>query len=166
MAHLHKVVFIAAIFFISAWATESASASDLPSDLCSLLPATQVSSILGTAYDSPQKSVAPRFSAGTPEGTDCTYQPKDAAASKLLFRSHVDPKAEDTKWLFYRLGEFTKTKTPVSGLGDEAYFDASHGLHVRKGNVRMFFNLVPTGTFNAEKEKQMKDLAAGVVSQL
>lgn len=166
MTDLRKPLFMLATLLLIACAARSARANEPPADLCSLLPATQVSSTLGTTYDAPQKSVAPRFSAGTPEGTDCTYQPKDAAGSKLLFRGYVDASAEDTSWLFRRLKTFYKTTTPVSELGDEAYFDDAHGLHVRKGKVRLFFNLAPPGNFNAEKEKQMKDLAARVVAQL
>lgn len=166
MADLRKPLFLLATFLLTACAAQSAKASEPPSDLCSLLPASELSKTLGQTYDEPQKTVAPRFSAGTVTGTDCTYQPKDAAASKLLFRAYVDPSSDDTKWLFLRLTKFYKTTTPVTGLGDEAYFDDVHALHVRKGNVRFFINLIPMGAFGPEKEKQMKDLAARVVAQL
>lgn len=165
MADLRKSLLFGT-FLIIACTAELASAAEPPADLCSLLPSAQLSKTFGQAYDDPQKSIAPRFSAGTPQGTDCNYQPRDSAAGKLLFRAYVDPTAADTKWLFLRLSKFYKTTTPVTGLGDEAYFDDVHGLHVRKGAVRMFFNLTPAGAFGLEKEKQVKDLAAGVVAQL
>ncbi|MGB2605233.1 MAG: hypothetical protein WBC78_16670 [Candidatus Sulfotelmatobacter sp.] len=155
-----------AILLVTACWAQSAKATEPSSDLCALLPASQVSAVLGTAYDSPQKSVAPRFSSGTVTGTDCNYQPKDAEAAKLLFRGYVDASVQETTWLFVRLSKFYKTTTPVPGLGDEAYFDDAHGLHVRKGKTRLFFNLAPVDTFSAEKEKQMKALAAGVIAQL
>lgn len=166
MVDLRRFLLILATFLVSGCAVQSARANEPPADLCSLLPAAQVSTILGAAYDSPQKSVAPRFSAGTVTGTDCNYQSKDAAANKVLFRAYVDPSADETKWLFLRLSKFYKTTTPVSGLGDEAYFDDAHGLHVRKGKVRLFFNPVPMGDFTPAREKQMKDLAGSVVAQL
>ena len=166
MGYLSKLSLIVAILVVSACSAQSAKETEHSSDLCALLPASQVSAVLGTAYDSPQKSVAPRFSAGTVTGTDCNYQPKDAEAAKLLFRGYVDPSAQDTSWLFLRLSKFYKTTTPVPGLGDEAYFDDAHGLHVRKGAARLFFNLVSVGTFSAENEKQIKALAAGVIAQL
>jgi hypothetical protein len=166
MNYLHKLSLTVVILLIGACSAQSANASEPSTDLCLLLPASQVSAVLGTAYDSPQKSGAPRFSAGTADGTDCNYQSKDAEAAKLLFRGYADPSAQETSWLFLRLSKFYKTTTPVSGLGDEAYFDDAHGLHVRKGKARLFFNLTPAASFSAEKEKQMKDLAAGVVAQL
>jgi hypothetical protein len=166
MDYLHKFSVIAAVFLASSCWAQSATATEPSSDLCALLPASHVSSVLGTAYDSPQESVAPRFSAGTVTGTDCNYQPQDAEAAKLLFQGYVDPSSQDTSWLFLRKSKFYKTTTPVPGLGDEAYFDDAHGLHVRKGKARLFFNLAPVGTFSAEKEKQMKALASGVIAQL
>ena len=167
MAYLSKLSLIVVILLVNACSAQSAMATDPSSDLCALLPASQVSAVLGAAYDSPQKSVAPRFSAGTVTGTDCNYQPKDAEAAKLLFRGYVDPSAKDTSWLFLRLSKFYKTTTLVQGLGDEAYFDDAHGLHVRKGKARLFFNLVPVDTSTEkEKEKQMKAVAAGVIAQL
>jgi len=166
MNYLSKLSLLVAILLTSACWAQSAKATDPSSDLCALLPASQVSAVLGKAYDSPQKDVAPRFSAGTVAGTDCNYQPRDAQAARLLFRGYVDPAAQDTSWLFLRLSKFYKTTTPVPGLGDEAYFDDAHGLHVRKGTARLFFNLAPAGTFSAENEKQMKALAAGVIAQL
>ena len=165
MTVLRRAFLITAILFATACTIQSA-ATELPANLCSLLPAAELSKTFGQAYDDPQKSVAPRFSAGTATGTDCNYQSKDAAAGKLLFRAYVDPSSDETKWLFLRLTKFYKTTTPVSGLGDEAYFDDAHGLHVRKGNVRLFFNLIPTGDFGPEKENQMKIVASGVVAQL
>jgi hypothetical protein len=47
-------------------------------------------------------------------------------------------------------------------LGDEAYFDEQHTLHVRKGRIRFYLNLDPIGTFTPAIEKQLKDLASRV----
>lgn len=166
MSYLPRLSLIFATCVGIACMVQFAGAAEPPADLCSLLSPNQVGTTLGGAYDSPQKGVAPRFSAGTVQGTDCNYQPKDAAASKVLFRAYVDPKEEDTKWLFLRLSKFYKRITPVTGLGDEAYFDDVHGLHLRKGNVRMYITLTPVGEFTPEREKQIKDLGASVVSGL
>jgi hypothetical protein len=166
MDYMHRLSMVATVLFSSGCWAQSAMATEPSSDLCALLPASHVSAVLGTAYDSPQQSVAPRFSAGTVTGTDCNYQSKSTDATKLLFEAYVDPSARDTSWLFLRKSKFYKTTTPVSGLGDEAYFDDAHGLHVRKGKARLFFNLTPVGTFGAEKEEQMKTLASGVIAQL
>jgi hypothetical protein len=166
MPYLRKLALAVLPFFASGCWAQSAKAGEPSIDLCSLLTASHVSAVLGTAYDSPQQSIAPRFSAGTVTGTDCNYQPKDAEAAKLLFQGYVDPSAKDTSWLFLRKSKFYKTTTPVAGLGDEAYFDDAHGLHVRKGKARLYFNLAPPGTFSAKNQKQMKALASGVIAQL
>jgi len=166
MAKLRKLALIAATLLISTCAAPSASANEFPADLCSLLPATEVTKTLGQSYDSPQKSVAPRPYANTAEGTDCHYGPKNSQASTLWFRAYVDPSPAAATDLFARLKVFYSPPTPVTGLGDEAYFDPQHGLHVRKGKVRFFLSLVNMKSFTPANEKQLKDLAARVIGQL
>ena len=39
----------------------------------------------------------------------------------------------------------------MNGIGDEAYLDAQHGLHVRKGKVRFFISA------KAANDKQLRD---------
>jgi hypothetical protein len=63
------------------------------------------------------------------------------------------------------LSRFFGTPTPITGLGDEAYFDKEHGIHVRKGKVRFYINLEPMD-FNPTAEKQLKDLASRVTGRL
>jgi hypothetical protein len=63
------------------------------------------------------------------------------------------------------LGKVYSPQTPVTGLGDEAYFDPQHALHVRKGKVRFYLNLDPVDSA-ATVEKQLKDLASRVVGRL
>ena len=162
MVHLRKLSLIAAAFLVTTCAVHSAKAAEPPADLCSLLPAAEVSKILGQAYDSPQKSVAPRPYANTAMGTDCNYLAK---GSKLWFRAYVDPSPSAAADLFAKLGKFYSPQTPVAGLGDEAYFDPEHALHVRKGKVRFYLNLDPVNSAPTV-EKQLKDLASRVVGRL
>jgi hypothetical protein len=162
MAHLSKLSLIAATLLVTTCAVHLARATEPPADLCSLLPAAEVSKTLGQAYDSPQKSVAPRPYANTATGTDCNYLAK---GSKLWFRAYVDPSPSVAADLFARLSKFYGPPTPVTGLGDEAYFDKDHGLHVRKGKVRFYLNLEPM-KFPPAIEKQLKDLASWVVGRL
>jgi len=161
MVRLRKLSLIAATFLVTTCAVHSARATEPPADLCSLLPVSEVSKTLGQAYDSPQKSVAPRPFANTATGTDCNYLSKDG--SKLWFRAYVDPSPSAAADLFARLKIFYGPPTPITGLGDEAYFDSRHGLHVRKGNVRFYLNLAP---FTPAKEKPLKDLASRVAGRL
>ncbi|MGO8854237.1 MAG: hypothetical protein ACLQO1_00795 [Steroidobacteraceae bacterium] len=163
MAHLSKLFFVAEAFLVTTCAVYSARATEPPADVCSLLPAAEVSKTLGQAYDSPQKSVAPRPFANTVTGTDCSYR---AVQSTLLFRAYVDPSPSAAMDLFAKLSKYFGTPTPIAGLGDEAYFDEAHGLHVRKGNVRFYINLDPIGTFTPAMEKQLKDLASRVSGRL
>jgi hypothetical protein len=162
MAYSRNLSLIAATFVLTTCAVHSARATEPPDDLCSLLPAAEVSKTLGRAYESPQKSVAPRPYANTAEGTDCNYLAK---GSKLWFRAHVDPSPSAAADLFARLGKFYSPQTPVPGLGDEAYFDPAHALHVRKGKVRFYINLEPLN-FSPAIEKQLKDLASQVTGRL
>ncbi|HLJ25252.1 MAG TPA: hypothetical protein VKY85_00925 [Candidatus Angelobacter sp.] len=162
MAHLNKLSLIVATFVVTCLVDSARAAT--PADLCSLLPASEVSKTLGRAYDPPQKSAAPRPFANTNTGTDCNYLSK--GGSKLWFRAYVDLSPSAAADLFARLSKFYGTPTPVKGLGDEAYFDAAHAIHVRKGNVRFYINLDPIGTFTPAIEKQIKDLASGVIGRL
>jgi len=162
MAHLNKSWLVVTALLVATCAVPSARASEPPADLCSLLPAGEVSKALGQAYDSPQKSVAPRPYANTAEGTDCNYSAK---GSKLWFRAYVDPSPSAATELFAKLGKFYSPQTPVASLGDEAYFDPQHALHVRKGKVRFYLNLDPVNSAPTV-EKQLKDLAGRVVGRL
>ena len=162
MAYSRNLSLIAATFVLTTCAVHSARATEPPVDLCSLLLAAEVSKTLGRAYDSPQKSVAPRPYANTAEGTDCNYLAK---GSKLWFRAYVDPSPSAAADLFARLGKFYSPQTLVPGLGDEAYFDPAHALHVRKGKVRFYINLEPMN-FSPAIEKQLKDLASQVTGRL
>ena len=136
---------------------KSAFAAEPPSDLCSLLPAVTVSKTLGTSYGSPQKSVAERPFANTATGTDCRYQSR---RNSLLFRTYVDPSPSASADLFARLKNFFgRGSADVTGIADEAYFDARHGLHVRKGKVRYFIS-------GAGSDQQLKELATGIAQQL
>jgi hypothetical protein len=154
---------IASPLILSAGLVQGArAANDPPADLCALLPAADVSKILGQTYNAPEKSVAPRPYANTAQGTDCHYSAK---GSVLWFRAYVDPSATAATELFDKLGKFYQPQTPVPGLGDEAYFDREHALHVRKGKVRFYLN-VNSANFSPAVEKQVKDLANKVIAQL
>jgi len=160
MSHTRSLLFVASTFLLTICTIPPARAAEPPSDLCSLLPATEVSKILGQTYNAPEKSVAPRPYANTPTGTDCNYSSKKG---KLWFRAYVDPSPSAASELFAKLKLFYSPPTPVSGIGDEAYFDPQHAIHVRKGKVRYYLNLSPS---TPAIEKQIKDLASHVAGQL
>ena len=111
------------------------AATTEPPDPCSLLSVAEVSRVMSGSYAPPEESVAPRPFANTVEGKDCHYR---AMAGELLFRIYFDPSPDEATRLFAQLKMFYSPPKAVPGVGDEAYFDSRHGLHVRKGNVRYF----------------------------
>jgi hypothetical protein len=164
MAHLSRLSLIAAVLLVTACAVPSAKAAEPPADLCSLLPAADISKTMGKPYDLPEKSVAPRPFANTATGTDCHY-PSKSSGSNIWFRVYVDPSPAAAAELFARLSKFYGPPTPVSGLGDEAYLDAQHALHARKGKVRFYINL-NVDSFTPAIEKQIKELGSQVAGRL
>lgn len=158
MAYLRRTSLIAATLLVTSCIVQSAKAAEPPADLCSLLPAADVSKILGQAFAAPEQSVAPRPFANTNTGTDCHYSSK--GGGKLWFRAYVDSSPAQTTELFARLKMFYGPPTPINALGDEAYLDSKHALHARKGKVRIYLELSPIEPFTPAKEKQLKDLAA------
>jgi len=139
------------------YAAHSASAAEPPANLCSLLPVAVVNQVVGATYANPVKTVAPRPFPNTVEGTDCTYK---SSRHTLLFRIYVDPSPKAATDLFAELKMyFGAGSTAVTNLGDEAYIDANHGLHVRKGKVRFFVDGEAT-------DKQRDTLATGIAGQL
>jgi hypothetical protein len=145
------------------FAAQRASATDAPSDPCSLLTAAQLSSALGEKYAAPEKSVAPRPFANTAQGSDCQYKTA-SGQDPVLFRVYFDASAAQATDLHARLKAFFgKDGTPAI-VGDEAYVDKNAAIHVRKGNVRYYLAIshgeTPTG------RKQILALAALVAGEL
>lgn len=135
----------------------TAGAATLPQDLCDLLPAATVSKTLGTPYTAPQRSVAPRPFPGAVTGTDCLYK---SSSHEIIFRIYADPSVSASTELFAKLKMFFGAhSTNVDGLGDEAYRDANHALHVRKGAVRFFLD-------GGRSDEKLRALANGVAGQL
>lgn len=161
MTHMRRFSIIASTLLLGVCSIRPAKAAEPPADLCSLLPAADVNKILGQTYSGPQKSEAPRPFANTATGTDCNYASKNG---KLWFRAYVDSSPSQATELFARLKVFYSPPTPVAGIGDEAYFDSQHAIHVRKGKVRYYLNLTPAKS--PDIEKQVKDLATRVATQL
>jgi hypothetical protein len=153
MNRWRKLGLVAVAFAVAALACDAATQ---PADPCSVLTAADVSKALGQNFGAPTESVAPRPYANTVQGTDCHYK---VGSSELLFRIYFDPSPGDATNLFAKLKMFYSPPTPVSGVGDEAYLDPRHGLHVRKGNVRYFLS-------GPEDEKKVTALGMVVAGKL
>jgi hypothetical protein len=79
---------------------------------------------------------------------------------------YLDPSTAVAKDTFAKLSAYFTPSTAVPGIGDSAYLDSSHAIHVQKGKVRFYININPVGTNTAQEEKQQKALAAWVAGQL
>ena len=165
MANPGKLSLFAATLLLAACAVQPARATQAPADPCSLLSAADLSTAIGQTYGSAAKSTAPAPFANTVEGTDCNYS-SSGGGSPLWFRIYFDPSVSAATDLFARLKMFYSPPTPVAGIGEEAYFDPSHGLHVRKGNVRYFLSFQHMKNFSSANEGQLKALASQVAGKL
>ena len=149
---------------VSLLATPSpAPAKDPPSDLCSLLPPDQLHKVLGQGYAAPEKSVAPPPYAANPPGTQCVYSADKGP--KVIFIVYVDPSVSLAKETFSKLSLFYSPSTPAAGIGDSAYVDRRHAIHVLAGKVRYFIDISIQNSTPAN-DKQLKDLAGSVAGQL
>lgn len=136
------------------------SAKTIPSDKCTLLPDSELQTVLNGSFGKPSTSVAPSPFAGIPEGTDCTYAATQGSG-QVLFRIYVDPSVATAQQTFQRLAPYYPAKSKPPHLGDSAYIDTSNGIHVLKGSVRFYIQAQPAAT-----EAQLVSLATSVAKQL
>ncbi len=146
------------------------AAKELPSDVCTLLPAAQLEKVLQETYDPPMKSTAPAAFRGGASGTECnykndSYRTGQGLPRKVVFIVYVDASPAIAKDTFNKLNAVFGPSTPVPGIGDAAYRDSGYALHVVKGKVRYYINMIPMETYTPEKEKQLKDLVKWVAEQ-
>jgi len=95
---------------------------------------------MGEAYGAPETSAAPRPFANTVQGTDCRYK-TSSGGEVVLFRVYFDHSAAEATNLFARLKMWFGAHSTPASVGDEAYVDVQHAIHVRKGNVRYFLTV-------------------------
>jgi hypothetical protein len=148
---------IAAIFIAGA-ATPPANAAP-PDDACSLLTQAQVSVAVSVSVD-----------AGAYQGTykkTCTWNAVSPATKSAKYVTLLLEGLDA-----YQAGKLAPVKTivvtPISGIGDDAYYLAvgpNVGLIVKKGNVA--FKVAVYGDIPIENKQAMeKTLAQQVVSKL
>ena len=142
-----------------------APAKDPPSDLCSLLAPDQLRKVLGRGYGAPEKSVAPPPYVANPPGTQCVYSADKGSGPKVIFIVYVDPSMSVAKETFNKLSMFYSPSTPAAGIGDSAYVDRRHAIHVLAGKVRYFIDISIENS-TPGNDKQLKDLASSVGGQL
>lgn len=145
--------------FLSIATSNLAWAKDPPSDLCSLVTPEQLQKILGDAFNEPKRGTWPAPFAGQPSGTQCVYMPKRVAAHAVTFIAYADASAAQAKENFEKLSAFYPAKSKPS-VGDSAYIDTHHAIHVLKGRVRYFIDA------SSSHEQQATDLAKVVAAEL
>ena len=141
-------------------------AKDPASDPCSMIPAADVSKVLGQPFTAAIKTVAPAAGFDRITGTDCTYRMAKGETSRLLFRIYFDPSPEIANDTFVKLSAYYGPNRKLAGRWDLAYVDASHAVHVQKGKVRYAFKLTPLPSDSSKVDKELADLAALVAGQL
>jgi len=150
--------------FPAHFSAKAAPRNAVPSDVCSLLTADQLKKTLGVTFDAPQKSVFPAVYMGQSDGTQCNYE---AGRTGVRFIFYSDHSAAEAKQTFTSLIGFFPAKSKPSGIGDDAYLDSDHALHVLKGNYRFFISVSgPSSLSDATAEKDEEDLAKAVAAQL
>jgi hypothetical protein len=163
MANLKKLPLVAVVFVLAACTAQWAAAATARADPCSLLSAAEVSEAMGGTYGAPKKSVAPRPFPNTVHGTDCHYQTA-SGRREVFFRVYFDQSVAQATELHARLKMWFGAGSTPASVGDEAYVDKGHDIHVRKGNVRYFISVshgdTPTG------QRQMMTLATLVAGKL
>jgi hypothetical protein len=160
MTHLAKASLFAALIGAFSIDVLPVYAADVPA-ACNLLNSSDVKNAVGKPFDAPVPVGDVRLTDSGITDTDCSYTPTRFGQA-LLFRVYVDSSPEKATELFDKLKTFYGPAADVSGLGDEAYVDSKHAIHVRKGNVRYFLDLGG----EAKAEKPVKDLAAVVAGKL
>jgi hypothetical protein len=152
-------------FSLPAFSANAAAAKDLPSDICSLLGAQQLQKTLGQPFGAAQKTTAPSPFSGLNTGTNCQYIGQKDVSQHVTLVVYVDRSPAEAKETFEKLSAWYPAISKPSGIGDSAYIDKNHAIHVLKGSVRYFIYVASTGS-DAAVEKQAQDLAVSVAAQI
>lgn len=157
-----SILVLVATLFSSGLSAKAAPGNAVPSDVCSLLTAAQLKKTIGKTFGAPQKSVFPAVYMGQADGTQCIYH---AGSMGVRFIFYSDRSASEAKQTFNSLTGMFPAKSKPTGIGDQAYLDNDHALHVLKENYRFFIS-VSSSASDAATEKQEEDLATAVVAHL
>jgi hypothetical protein len=147
-------------------AAAAPSVQERAADPCDLLTAMHLQQILGQAFEVPERSVAPAAFPGERAGAQCNYRMTSDHARQVVFIEYIDASAADAKAAFDKLSTWFPPTSQPFGVGDSAYIDDNRAIHVLKGRIRYYINIIPFGSVSPEKQKQLRDLADWVAGQL
>ncbi len=156
---------LALAFALPALGANAAAAKDLPSDVCTLLGPLQLQKTLSEPFGFTVKNTAPPAYPGQAPGTNCLYADQKSGRHEVVFIIYVDRSPAEAKQTFGKLSAWYPATSKPSGIGDSAYIDKNHAIHVLKGSVRFFIHVGSDGT-DAVVEKEAQDLAAAVAAQI
>jgi len=156
-----KVTVSAAVLFVAAMFISSHGTSAAPGDVCSLTTQQEVSAALGVAVD-PGKMLNPKT---------CQFHEQVKPGEPGWT---VDVNSNSAAFYNAMKSTPTGTHTPVSGLGDEAFFalwkpgkDVNESLWVKKGDAA--FNIRIWGAkpiTDADREAKERAIASDVLKRL
>jgi hypothetical protein len=152
-------------FLLLAFNVDAAGAKDLPSDVCSLLAPQQLQKTLGQPFGAAKKVEAPPAFRGQSAGTNCHYAGQKNDSQGVTLIVYVDRSPAEAQQTFQQLSFWFPPKSKPSGIGDSAYIDGQHAIHVQKGKVRYYIS-VDSRAPDAAREKQEQDLATAVAAQI
>ena len=144
------------VFALGAWRPVYAAP---PADSCALLTPTQIQQVLGQPFAAPTASKWPPAYGKQPWGTQCQYNSQKGPDTKVTFIVYFEQTAAEAKQTFDKLSMWFPAKSKPA-IGDAAYMDSSHAIHVLKGKVRYYISIDPAN------EKQVKDLATSVAGRI
>lgn len=144
----------------------SCIAEILPPDTCSLLTSGHLERILGQPFDLYERSLAPASRRDQLPGRECDYATRKGAVRKVILIVFVDSSAEQARKTYDALTTWLAPKSKPAGVGDAAFIDDNRAIHVLKGRVRYYINIIPSDAKIFEKEKLLTQLAALVAAQV
>lgn len=154
-----KVAVIPGMLFVLAICSARSAFAAPPTDNCALLTPAQIQKVLGQPFGSPGESKWPPAYGKQPWGTQCQYASQKGPETTVTFIVYFEQTAVVAKQTFDKLSMWFPAKSKPA-IGDSAYMDNSHAIHVLKGKVRYYISIDPAN------EKQVKDLAASIAARI
>jgi|SRR5487761_706939 len=154
-----KLLLIVAAFLVTGvGSTRSAYAAPQATG-CSMLTPAQIQKVLGQPFGAPKVGKWPPAYGKQPWGTECEYKSMKTPDVKVTFIVYVEASPSEAKQTFDKLSMWFPAKSKPA-IGDSAYIDRSHAIHVLKGKVRYYISIDPAN------EKQAKDLATSIAGRI
>ena len=151
-------IILGAIFVFALAASRPVSPAPA-ADNCALLTPAQIQKVLGQPFGAPRESKWPPAYGKQPWGTQCQYDSQKGPDTKVTFIVYFEQTAAQAKQTFDKLSVWFPAKSKPA-IGDSAYMDNSHAIHVLKGKVRYYISIDPAN------ENEVKDLATAVAAQI